>query len=54
MVRHYLSGVVLLCPVGELPKVVHQGSHAWGQIQNAVDQLSKRDPPCNYRLEKYQ
>ena len=49
MVRHYLSGVVLLCSVGELPKVIHQGSHAWGQVQHVVDQLSKRDLLCNQR-----
>jgi len=45
MVCHYLSGVVLLCPVGELPKVIHQGSHAWRQVEHTIDQLSKRDPP---------
>ena len=30
MVKHNLLGVIFFCPGGQLPKVIHQGSHTWG------------------------
>ena len=52
MIKYNLLGVILFSPGGQLPKVIHQGSHAWGEVQHTIDQLPQRDPSCNLTIHE--
>ncbi len=51
MVTDNLFGIVLLSASVELPKVVHEGSHAGRKVEDSVHQLAKWDLACTNKVQ---